>query len=153
MVVVQYRSPGPSAGPSSDIRVPPHLMSPEEMNDILTIVRIDESENQWTKKTGQIDIRPADELADPGPRGRFEPTPATSAEFALDVSRALNHRHRTWRRRHGARHWRGARRWRHGARHWRGARRWRYRRRYHFHWGFLFCHGVCGGARGCLLCQ
>ena len=38
---------------------------------------------------GQLDVRPADEMADPGPRGKFEPTPAISAEFALDVSRAL----------------------------------------------------------------
>ena len=59
------------------------------MNDISTIVRIDVPENQWTKESGQIDVRPADELADPGPRWRFEPTPGTSAEFALDVSRAL----------------------------------------------------------------
>ena len=36
-----------------------------------------------------IDIRPAAELADPGPRGAFEPTPARSAEFALNVSGAF----------------------------------------------------------------
>ena len=34
-------------------------------------------------------MRPAAELADPGPRGTFEPTPARLAEFALDVSRAF----------------------------------------------------------------
>ena len=89
MVDVRYSSPEPSAGASSDMRVLPHLMSPEAMNDMSTIVRIDESGNQWSKESGQIDVRPADELVDPGPRGRFEPTPATSAEIALDVCRAL----------------------------------------------------------------
>ena len=59
------------------------------MNDVSEVVRIDSSENQWTKESGQLDVRPAVELADPGPRGTFEPTPARSAEFALDVSRAL----------------------------------------------------------------
>ena len=53
------------------------------------VVRIDSSENQWTKESGQLDIRPADELADPGPRGTFEPTPARSAEFALNVSESF----------------------------------------------------------------
>ena len=64
-------------------------MSPEEMDDVSTIVRIDEWKNQWPRGAGQIDVRPADEPADLGPRGKFEPTPATSAEFALDVSRAF----------------------------------------------------------------
>ena len=67
----------------------PHLLSPEEMDDVSTIVRIHESENQWTQEAGQIDVPPADELADPGLRGKFETTLATSAEFALDVSRAF----------------------------------------------------------------
>ena len=53
------------------------------------VLRIDSSENQWTKESGQLDVRPAAELADPGPRGTFEPTPARVAEFALDISRAF----------------------------------------------------------------
>ena len=89
MVKVLYSLSEPSTGPSSDMGVLPHLMSPEEMNDISTIVRIDESENQCTKESGQLDVRPADDLAVPGPSGRFDPAPATSAEFGLDVSRAL----------------------------------------------------------------
>ena len=72
-----------------DMRILPHLMSREEMNDVSEVVRIDSSDNQWTKESGQLDVRPAVELADPGPRGTFEPTSARSAEFALDVSRAL----------------------------------------------------------------
>ena len=79
MVEVLYSCPEPSTGPSADMRVPKHLMSPEDMNDISIIVRIDESENQLTKESGQIDVRPVDELDDPGRRGKFEPTPATSA--------------------------------------------------------------------------
>ena len=67
----------------------PHLMTLKEMNDLSTVVRIDESENQRTKASSQLDVRPADELADPVPRGKFEPTPAIYAELALDVSRAL----------------------------------------------------------------
>ena len=89
MVEVLYSSPEPSTGPSADMRMLPHLMTLEEMNDLSSVVRIDESENQWNKESGQLDVRPADELADPGPRGKFEPTPAISAEFALDFSRAL----------------------------------------------------------------
>ena len=50
---------------------------------------IDSSENQWTKESGQLDVRPASELADPGPRGTFEPTPARSIEFALNISEAF----------------------------------------------------------------
>ena len=53
------------------------------------VVRIDSSENQWTKESGQLDVRPAAELADPGPRGTFEPTPERLVQFALDVSGAL----------------------------------------------------------------
>ena len=71
------------------MRILPHLMSRGEMDDVSEVVRIDSSENQWTKESGQLDVRPAVELADPGPRGTFEPTPARSADFALDVSRAL----------------------------------------------------------------
>ena len=89
MVEVLYSSAEPSDGPLSDMRMLPHLMSPEEMDDVSTIVRIDESENQWTKEAGQMDVRPADELADPGPRGKLEPTPAASSEFALGFYRAF----------------------------------------------------------------
>ena len=58
MVEVLYSSPEPSTGPSSDMWVLPHPMSSEEMNDILTIVRIDESENQWTEESGQLVFDP-----------------------------------------------------------------------------------------------
>ena len=89
MAEVLYSSPEPSTGSMPDMRMLPHLMSREEMDDISEVVRIDSSENQRTKESGQLDVRPADELADLCLRGKFEPTPAGSAEFALDVSRAF----------------------------------------------------------------
>ena len=89
MVEVLYSSVGASAGTMADMRSLPHLMTRDEINDISEVVRIDSSENQWTKEPGQLDIRPADELADPGPRGTFEPTPARSTEFALNVSESF----------------------------------------------------------------
>ena len=89
MVEVLYSSVGASAGTMADMRILPHLMTREEMDDMSEVVRIDSSENQWTKESGQLDVRPAAELADPGPRGTFEPTPARLVEFALNVSGAF----------------------------------------------------------------
>ena len=56
MVEVLYSSPEPSTGSMPDMRVLPHLMSPEEMDDISEVVRIDSSENQWTTESGQLDV-------------------------------------------------------------------------------------------------
>ena len=67
------------------MRILPHLMTTEEMNDFFAIVKIDEGEHQWTKEFEQLDVRPVDELADPGPRGRLDLTPAISAEGALVI--------------------------------------------------------------------
>ena len=67
------------------MRVLFHLMPTEEMNDFFEVVKIDEGENQWTKEFEQLDVRPADELVDPGPRGRLDRTPAISEDGALIV--------------------------------------------------------------------
>ena len=48
MVEALCSSPEPSTCPSADMQMLQHLMTPEEMNDISVVVRIDESENQWT---------------------------------------------------------------------------------------------------------
>ena len=56
MVEVLYNFPEPSTGPSADMRMPPDLMTLDEMNDLSTVARIDESENQWTKESGQSDV-------------------------------------------------------------------------------------------------
>ena len=69
------------------MRFIPHLMSTEEMNDFLAVVKIDEGENQWTRDVDELDIWPADELADPGPRGKLDLTPGISADGALTVTR------------------------------------------------------------------
>ena len=61
-------------------------MSLVEMDDLSTVVRIDEAENHWAKEFDQLETQPADELADPGPRGKRDLTPAISADGALITS-------------------------------------------------------------------
>ena len=61
-------------------------MMTEEMNDFFADVKIDEGENQWTREFDQLEIRPADELADPGASGKLDLTPAISADGALAVN-------------------------------------------------------------------
>ena len=60
------------------MRVLPHLMSADEANDFLPIVELDEGENQWASELDQGITRPADELANPGPRGKVDFVPALS---------------------------------------------------------------------------
>ena len=51
IVEVLYSSVGASAGTMADMRILPHLMTREEMDDMSEVVRIDSSENQWTKES------------------------------------------------------------------------------------------------------
>ena len=48
----------------------PHLMTPEEMDNLSFAVRIDEAETQWAKEFDQLDIRPADGWATQGLVGK-----------------------------------------------------------------------------------
>ena len=68
------------------MRILLHLMSTEEMDEFFAVVKIDAGENQWTQELNQVDIRLADELADPGPRGNIDLTPLIFAEGALIVT-------------------------------------------------------------------
>ena len=56
MVAVLYSSPESSPGQSADMRMLRHLMTPEEMGDLSTVVTIDEAENQVAKEFDQLDI-------------------------------------------------------------------------------------------------
>ena len=76
MVVALYSAPEPSSGEILEMRVLPHIMTTEGIDDFFEAVKIDEGENQWAKEFEQLAIRPADELADPGPRGKLGFTPA-----------------------------------------------------------------------------
>ena len=38
------------------MRMFPHLITPEKIDDLSTVVRIDEEENQWAKEFDQLDI-------------------------------------------------------------------------------------------------
>ena len=64
----------------------PQLMTPEEMDDLSTVARIDKAENQCATEFDQLDTRPADALAETGPRGKIDLTPAVSADGALITS-------------------------------------------------------------------
>ena len=61
------------------------VMTAEEMNDFFEVVKIDEGENEWAKGFDQLAIKLADELADLGPRGKLDFTPAISEAGALIV--------------------------------------------------------------------
>ena len=80
-----YSAPEPSSGEIPEMRVLPHLMTTEEITNFIEVAKFDEGENRWAKEFEQFAIRPGDELADPGPRGRFDRTPAISEEGALVV--------------------------------------------------------------------
>ena len=59
----------------------PHLIDPNDMDSMYEIVKIDEGDNsEWTQA-----LRPAEELADPGPRGKLEFTPSSHRDAALTV--------------------------------------------------------------------
>ena len=68
-----------------DMQVLPHLMVTREIDDFFPEVRLDEGENQWAKEFEQLAIKPADELADPAPRGKLVLTPQISEAGALIV--------------------------------------------------------------------
>ena len=67
------------------MRVLPHLMSPHEINDFFPMVKLDEGENQWACELEQGITRPAEELADQGPR-KVDFVPAMSQAGALVVT-------------------------------------------------------------------
>ena len=50
------------------------------------IAKLDEGENQWASELEQGITRPADELADQGPRGQVDFVPALSEAGALIVT-------------------------------------------------------------------
>ena len=77
-----------SSGNMADMRVLPHLMSSDEINDFFSVVKLDEWENQWARELEQGITRPTDELAGPGPRGRVEFVPAIAEAGALVIDYA-----------------------------------------------------------------
>ena len=71
MVEALFSEPEPSSEGMADMRVLPHLVMEYEANDLFFTVKLDEGENQWAIELEQGITRPADELADPGPRGMW----------------------------------------------------------------------------------
>lgn len=86
MVETLISEPEPSSGGMADLSVLPHLMPEDEANDFFPIVKLDQAENQWASELEQRIPRPADELADPGPRGKVGSVPAMSHAGALAVT-------------------------------------------------------------------
>ena len=76
MVEALYSTPEPSSGEVPEMRVLPHLMTAEKIKEFFEVVKIDEGENQWAKEFEQLTIKTADELADPGLRGKLAFTAA-----------------------------------------------------------------------------
>ena len=68
MVEALFSGPEPSSAGMADMRILPQPMSADEANDFFPIVKLDEGENQWASELEQGITRPADELANPGPR-------------------------------------------------------------------------------------
>ena len=97
------------SGDKPEMSMLPHLMPTEEIDWLFPIVRLDEGENQWAHALEGGITRPSEELADPGARGKLDFVPAMPGfyVFVIEDEKIIEVR-----RRHGARLWRGARRWR-----------------------------------------
>ena len=91
MVEALISDAGTPSGGMPDMRVLPHLMSTQEIDEFFPIVRLDEGENQWAHELEQGITRPSEELSDPGPRGRLDFVPAMpgAGAFVIDDEKII----------------------------------------------------------------